>query len=406
MEKKDRLNILVLHAHWYNRGDEAAIRAMVDSLNDRLPVTHMAMMLMTKPGARYPDENVEIINAYPGGSKLNYLDAFFTVMTYGKFSLTDNGKKFLAAINDADLVIHAPGGPSIGDMYGGKLGDLPYLYRLFIAKIIKKKSLVFYAPSMGPFNNRRLNWLRKLVLKNADRIVLRENVSARYLRDQLGIGSYVTADSALQNEIPDSYLDCRPDLAPLLNQLCSGKYIGMVITDLKWHPVYQHDDKLAEKILADFQSLAEFLVEEDYNILLIPQLFEEANDYDLLERLAAIGRGNIFILSPDADSYIQQIIISKLFCVITVRYHPVIFAVKAGVPVISVYYEHKTKGFLEMAGIPEFGVDVRDVSVPKLISLIRSIECDHTELSQRLQLKKSDIKDKSRCTTQIIVDYW
>jgi coenzyme F420 hydrogenase subunit beta len=404
--EKSELNILVLHAHWNNRGDEAAIRAMVDSLKDRLPVRRITMMLMTTPGAHYPDEQVETINTYPGGSKLSYLDALFTVVTYGKLSLTRNGRRFLAAVNDADLVIHAPGGPSIGDIYGGRLGDLPNLYRLLVAKIIKKKPLLFYAPSMGAFFKKRYNWLRKFVLKRADRIMLREEISARYLRDQLGLDACVTADSALQNDVPESYLACCPDLGPLLSQLSSSKCVGMIFTDLKWHPVYKDDEETGKKLLACFQSLAEFLVKGGYKILLIPQLFGERNDCELLEKIAAIDRENVSVLPPDVDAYLQQIIISKLFCIITARYHPAIFALKAAVPVIAVYYEHKTKGLLEMAGIQAFGVDVHDVNVPKLINLFRSIEAGHSELRQRLQQAGASLRERAQRTTQIVVDWW
>jgi colanic acid/amylovoran biosynthesis protein len=274
-----------------------------------------------------------------------------------------------------------------------------------MTKIIKKKPLFFYAPSMGPFFKKGYNVLRKVVLKHADRIALREEISACYLREQLGLDAYVTVDSALQNEILDSYLDECPNLGPLIGQLRSNKFVGMVFTDLKWHPVYKYESEIGEKLLACFQGLARHLLDSGYKILLIPQLFGENNDYDLLKKIAPVDGENIFILPIDTDAYLQQIIISKLFCVVTARYHPVIFAVKAAVPVISVYYEHKTKGFLEMAGIPEFGVDVRDVTIAKLMDLFKSIENEHASLSQRLKRTSADLKRKAQHTSQIIVDW-
>ncbi|GEA14653.1 hypothetical protein E308F_08950 [Moorella sp. E308F] len=400
--QKKGLNVLVLHAHWNNRGDEAAVRAMVDSLRTALPINKISIMLMTKTGNTYPDDQVEVLNLYPG-SKLEYLDALVTCLTCGKISFTSSGKRFLSGIDKADFVIHAPGGPSIGDLYGGRLGDLPYLYRLLLAKIIKGKPLFFYAPSMGPFLEKRWNCLRLLLLKRTDKIIVRERISASYLKEQLGLDACVTVDAALQNEISVSYLERYEGLTSLLDELCRNKYVGMVVTDLKWHPVYKHNLQVGQKVINSFKELAETLTGKGYKILLIPQLFGDDSDYHLLEELAAVNKRNMIILSPEVDAYAQQVLISKLFCMISSRYHPVIFATKAGIPSISVYYEHKTKGFLEIAGLSKYGIDVRDVTPEQLYNLFSLIEKDYSQIRKQLLLVRSSLREKASHTTSLIV---
>jgi|GEM_PF-322510 len=391
------LNVLILHAHWWNRGDEAAVRAMVDSLFSRLPIRTMRIML----DEEFRDSRVETVGLYPEWrlGKLIYLDMVFTILTWGRMSLTRRGREFLRVLRQADVVFHAPGGPSIGDMYGGRLRDLPYLYRLFMAKIIKRKPLFFYAPSMGPFRNRYLNWLRKLILRNTECIIVREDISAGYLRDQLGLEALVTADSALQNTI-------EPNIVP--DEGCyaiDDKCVGMVVTDLKWHPVYGRGyNDLGERILKAFVELGVHLVNEGYSILLIPQLFGKQSDAHLLEEIRnAIGQDNkVKLLPGNIDAYQQQALIARLFAMVSARYHPIVFSVKAGVPVIGVFYEHKAQGFMKAAGIEDYSVHVETISGTQLIRLFEQLERSYESLRRVLLSSSCSLREKSASTTEII----
>jgi len=408
---KGGLNILVLHAHWNNRGDEAAVRAMIDSLRSELPVKKVTIMIMGSDVSWFPYDDMEVIELYPsssGGRIRGYLDPLLMLVTLGKLSFCKGGKKFIKAADEADIVIHAPGGPSIGDLYGGRvLGDLPYLYRLLVAKILKKKPLFFYAPSMGPFSGRLRNFIRKLILKRADMITVRDPISAAYLKEQLGLEAYVTLDSALQNDIPEDYLARYDNLSGILEALEHRKVVGMVITDLKWHPVYGCFPLLGEEIVDVCLSVVDYLCRNGYAILLIPQLSGfgcTKDEAGLLERISKLNREQIHVCPPEIDSYGQQIIISRLFCLISMRYHPNIFAAKGNTPFIALSYEHKMRGFAKKIGFTELVIDVEEMSAGKIINKFVYLEQNYNAIREYLKQQGPQLKEESKKTTRIILD--
>lgn len=393
-------NILIVNAHWNNRGDEAAIRAMIDSLRSRLPINDMKIMILSTNVNQFPYEDVKQINMYPI-SKISYIDSVLTLLTLGKLSLTRNGKQYLKAVTKSDLIIHAPGGPSIGDLYGGKVKDYPYLFRLLIA-LMKNKAIFFYAPSMGPFNNKTVNYFRKIILKKAKLIVVRENISAKYLKEQLNLDSYVTIDSAFQNKIPENYISKDPNLLEILTIIDAKHVVGITITDLKWHPKYKNYLDLSEQITDAISQTLEFLINKGYSILLIPQLFGEYHDTQFLSKFKK-HRSEILILPEDVDSYSQQLIISKLFCVIGMRYHSNVFAAKQNVPFISIYYEHKMKGLMEKIELTDFMINVEDISFNQIRVKFIQIEESYYLIKNHLKIQTSLLEQESKKTTDLII---
>lgn len=455
LPNKKGLNIFILHAPWNDRGDEAAIRAMIDSLSSELPVSKMRIMIMCKNVTQFPYDNIEIIefplsieiklflpivrvlrNLFQTHPVVNgiinkplrigysiafatpiYLDILLMLLTFGKLSFTRQGREFIKAVDEADVVIHAPGGPDIGDLYGNilvpLLPDFVSLSELLISKVFKKKPFFIYAPSMGPFSRRFANFIRRPLLKRADVIIVREETSARYLKEELGLDSYITMDSALQNDIPEDYVSKYTTTSEVLNIIENEKVIGITVADLKWHPIYQKYSGLREKIKNSFVDLIRYSVTKRYVILLIPILFgelQDVQDVGLLDDIYSLIRkeketeGKIFLLPSDIDAYAQQVIISKLFCVISVRYHGTVFSAKGEVPFIPVCYEHKTKGFVQKIGLTDVMIDVEEVSGNKLIDKFTYLEENYDIIKEQLKSKVPLLKEESRKTTKIILE--
>jgi len=383
---------------------------MIESLRAEIPVQKMSIMLLAARDAWFPYDDIEILEPYPmvllGRHRtVDLVDAVFNILTCGRLSLIKRGRRFLQAVNEADIVIHAPGGPSIGDLYGGGLlGDSCSLYWLLVAKVFKKKPLFFYAPSMGPFVDRFRNTARRFILKKADAIILREEISLGYLKDQLGLEARATLDSAFQNDIPENYLEKYDGISEILELINGKRTIGMVVTDLKWHNRYRDVEGMAERIMASCSEVANYLIEKGYSVLLIPQLFGEVNDTQLLESIRELDKERIHICPPDIDSYGQQILISKLFCLISMRYHPVVFAAKGNTPFISIYYEHKAQGFARKVGFTDFSIHVESISAGEIINTFKILEQNYDIVKQRLRAINPILKEDSRKTTRIVVD--
>ncbi|MFC1915836.1 polysaccharide pyruvyl transferase family protein [Chloroflexota bacterium] len=415
---KKGLNIVILHAPWNDRGDEAAVRAMIDSLRAQLPVKKMRVMIMRKNVTQFPYDDIDIV--YPPALVpknkghlpliLIYLDALLMLFTFGKLSLSKQGRGFIKLVDEADVVIHACGGPCIGNFYGGKLlSDFPHLHRFLISKVFKNKPLFFYAPSMGPFLGRFRNLIRRFILKRADALIVREEISAGYLKEQLGLDSYVTADSALQSDVPEDYISRYTSISEILSIIESENVVGMTITDLKWHPIYGKYNGLGEKIVDSFLGLTQYLINKGYAILLIPQMFGgEPLDAPLLEDICKLVRGKmgqrIFVFPSEVDAYAQQVIISKLFCVISMRYHGSIFSAKGKVPFIAISYEHKIKGFVEQIELTDLMIDVEEISAEKIIDKFTYLEENYERIREQLKNKVPSLKEKARATTKIVLE--
>ena len=256
---------------------------------------------------------------------------------------------------------------------------------------------------MGPFSGMLRNLIRKFVLKRSSAIILREEISSKYLKEQLGLDSYVTLDSAFQNDIPDEYIGKYNNISEILNIIENEKVVGMTLTDLKWHPVYRNYNGLSEKIMHSLPDVIRYLISKGYVILLIPQLFGEQDDVSLLESFCELNKKKIFILPTDIDSYAQQVIISKLFCVIGMRYHPNIFAAKGNVPSICIYYEHKAKGFMEKLGLTDLTINVEDISASKIIDKFTYLEENYNAIKEQLKKRTPQLKEESKKTTEIII---
>jgi polysaccharide pyruvyl transferase WcaK-like protein len=259
---------------------------------------------------------------------------------------------------------------------------------------------------MGPFSGRLRNALRRLILRRADALIVREEISQGYLRDQLGLEAEATLDSAFQNDIPADYLTQYDNIREILALIGQNRTIGLVATDLKWYPAYSQSGEMAARLTSTLLELTGDLLSRGYSIVLIPQLFGGAQAIDerrLLERITGLDSKRIQLLPSDIDSFGQQALIARLFCVISMRYHQVVFAAKAGIPFISVYYEHKAKGFAQKTGMGDFSIDVQDVTADEIIGRFVALEQSYDTLKDRLRTMAPILQQESRRTTAILV---
>ena len=112
------MNILILHAHTANRGDEAAVKAMVDEILAVRPDTNITICI--NGNTFYPNmpKQVKQIGRMPKlHSKMALLEFYLFYLTNARFAASKECKEFKKELLQADLVLHAPGGPSIGDIY-------------------------------------------------------------------------------------------------------------------------------------------------------------------------------------------------------------------------------------------------------------------------------------------------
>lgn len=398
------MNLLVINAHWYNRGDEAAIRAMLREIKRAYPCA--SIRIQAALPQMHPQEaeieDAKVINYFPLGKK-QLLQIMTFIGSKGKICMSNELREFVENVKWADLLIHAPGGPSISDTYSKD--EYIYLSRFALAKALKKPYM-FYAPSMGPFTNKRRNIIRRRLLNSAEMIVVREAISKEYLQSlNLKKDVTVTLDSAFQtpvdSEIYEEELRKDKELSDFLNT--DKKVVGITITPLKGNPAYAQDKELRNKILKCFSDFVKKLDKDGYKILFIPQLFGKANDYKFMSECAVSE--NSYVMQPTHDCFFQQYVIGKLHMIFGMRYHSNVFSAKMGTPFVSISYEQKMKGFMELIELTDLCLDIKDLTYDKLIEKYNLLVNNYDYYKTYLSEKKLWLRDQSYVTTDKVIDF-
>lgn len=398
------MNILIINCHTDNRGDEAAVHALIDELN--CIYNGLSITLSMRGEGRYPNlpENVTCISQFIPAKKKAILANYVAIISKGKISLSQKETDLIEAIKCADIILHAPGGPSIGDTY---YDAEPTYLRIFDLIRALHKPYMFYAPSMGPFEKVERNKWRKKVLVDASGIALRDPVSANHLKKLLPETMvYQTLDSALQHDIDfednQNKLDGYKELKTFLNK--HEKCIGITITDLQWHPVYSQDSQLKNRIQDTFHSAINEIIENGFGVVFIPQLYGSGNDYDLMSRYVASSE-SCYVVKSDSDlydSYFQQYLISKLYMVIGMRYHSNIFSAKMGTPFISISYEQKMQGFMKKIGLEKYCISIDEINYERLKSKMELVVKNYVDYKNDLLNLHDSMKAESFETTKIV----
>lgn len=395
--------IFIIHAHWNNRGDEAANRALIDELLEGNNDIHISLQINSN--VLYEVETLEkqginvLHNRFP--KMKNMPEVILMLLSGGRIALTKNGKEFIKNLRNADIVVHSPGGPSIGDIY--RNAEIPYLMRLLLVKRMKKRYF-FYAPSMGPFRSPLRNPIRKRLLKGASGVTLRESISKNYVREFApDVKCEVTLDSAFQHKVD---IDKNAEILEKYTELSQflakyDKIVGITITDLQWNPLYLGDEKIKENISITFKDFIQYLKKDNYGVVFIPQLFGSANDK---KYMTGFAEDNCFVVNDTYDCYFQQFLISKLYAVVGMRYHSNIFSCKMKVPFISVSYEQKMKGFMESQELTEYCIDIKDLSYKELVKRFELLTESYDDYANKFNIKSEILEKQSRRTTDILLD--
>ena len=142
------MRVTIVNAHWNNRGDEAAIRAVIDSLLFHFKDINITVVF----------KDSQEICQFPYGQNVQYVLSRFLMeeKEFNSALLNDSVEnidsevvKVVNAITDANSVIYAPGGSVISDRFWWKK-QLEYLFPIAYAEKLKIP-VVFAAPSIGPF---------------------------------------------------------------------------------------------------------------------------------------------------------------------------------------------------------------------------------------------------------------
>jgi colanic acid/amylovoran biosynthesis protein len=399
-------HVLVVNQHGDNRGDEAAMLAMLDALAARLaPVRFTVLHQFNDPAG----------SSNAGGHDVRFLPLAPRGVAFPRLVLASllrllhlpwrtiggpHGREVLDAYAAADLVISAPGGPYFGDIYAW---HEPLHWYYVLLGWIFRRPLVLYAPSAGPFDNRVLNPARRFVLGRFHTLTVREEVSAAHLRKLLGpdVALDVTVDAALGAEIAPLPRDAWPAaVSPpaghkiIAVSVINGRYPDRAGVDAARRT---HDDAVARALAHLARRCA------PAHVVFLPQVHGRHADAPYLTLLAARLPADVSreVIADDVPSRVQQCIFAAAEVVVAGRYHPAVFAILSGVPAVCIAYEHKSIGVMEAAGLGHLVMPIDTVSSEGLVALVDKVVDTAPSIREHLAGVRPQLRTRALRTADI-----
>lgn len=406
----NRKRIAIINQHGENRGDEAAMRAMIRGLDAGLGehVSFDVIVQFKDRSLHIPfEQDVRVHHMVMPMHEIALLGMYAVGLALGlkkSWLLPESARGIVEAIRSADLVVSAPGGPYLGDIYASH-EPLHWLY-IWLAKL-HRRPLFLYAPSAGPFRKPLHNMLRRKVFGMFDAISVRESRSLENLRALLGpdVLVHLTADSAIQDVIePVS----RQEYFTGPRKGLSGKFI-VAVTGMQYGYPGDADPALQKACFTEAFTacLAHLAMRRDCHFVFLPQLYGKAHDdtryHELLgRRLPAGASWELVPAAFDSDRHRQVFGMADL-CLAS-RYHPQIFSTTSGVPGVYACYEHKQFAYLEAVGMKDFAFDIRKLDPDLLRAKLDEAIDRREELSRMLREKTALLREASRESTRLAIE--
>lgn len=401
-------HILIINQHGDNRGDEAAMRAMVQGFQRHLGDVRFTILHQFRDRTLRPrlDAEVEwhsLVLSPAQGLALLAAAIGRTLGVGRKPNSKGTVAQIRAAYESADLVVNAPGGPYFGDIYANH--EIIHWFYVWLA-CRYRKPIFHYATSAGPFRNRLLNPVRRHFFRRIDRVCIRETFSAEMLGALVpGLEIEVTADSALQR-VP-------PTLEKLTERKASrnGQIVLGASARLHQFPNASSSaerTRLQEHYLEVLENGIKHVADRGADkLILFPQLYGTAHsDVEFLRELGAKVSDAIpwEIFDPDADSDAQRDAVGHCDMFIASRYHPQIFAASAGVPGICFAYEHKMTGFMKQLGMERFAFPIDDLDQSAVFAALDEVFDNRDQIGETMLREATRLQEVSGRTTELAVE--
>ncbi len=387
-------SVVVLNQHGDNRGDEAAMRAMVHTLTAclgeaRFTIVHQFADSDSEVEMDVPLRYVPLRIGLVESVRLLIWSIATSLRLRADRIAGRRGRAIIHAIDDADLVVSAPGGPYFGDIYADH--EIVHWLLVWIAHRTNTP-LGLFATSCGPFNHRLLNPVRRHGYQWFDRVVLREDRSAGMLRDLTGIDAEVTIDVALAQTVEPADRSAWTDPGEDL--------VVIAVRDPGDGDRADHDTA----ILAAVDALAR---DRPTAVVLLPQLHGSTHrDAPYLQSLAdrMDGVRSATVAPETLDAPAQRAVIAAADLVVAGRYHPAVFSISAATPVLVIAYEHKAMGLAEAAGIEHWSLWLDDLDPQLVADRALALRADAGAVRAQLQHVAPDLAALAARTASLMAE--
>lgn len=359
------MKILIINQPTGNYGDLAAHRSLMRALSNISGDINIKVLFPEYKSISIEKMNVtksEYIGLPAKGRRFHKLSKIYFAINYffcfeklifKLWSWYPDLKKVIQEVKWADYVICAPGGICMGTFQNWR-----HIFYLKIAKIYGNY-LAYYSRSWGPFPEK--TFMQRVFKKSSIKLLhsfdfhsIRDSKTMK-AADELGLSYIPSIDTAFLDQ-PRAQIP-----QEITSWIKDAPYTVIVPNELIWHRNYHTASK--GNIKEFYLSIIRLLLKKDPNnkIIMLPQLYsqEKTTDEVYFQKIKdEVNDKRIFVVADKYDSDIQQTIISKAKLVIGARYHSIVFAVNNSIPFISLSYEHKMIGLLEILNKAECSIDI------------------------------------------------
>lgn len=407
MSSTSQCRVLIVNQHGDNRGDEAALDAMLHGIETRFPNAEFTVIHQfqddtsarkMRPEAQWISLRLRPIEA----ARLVLYLAFRVLGLRPRFLLGRVGKETIRAYERADIVISAPGGPYFGDLY---INHEPVHWLYVWMGALHRTPCFLYATSAGPFQKKWANPFRRFTYRRFHTIFVREEISASYIRALFGnrkrnIEVHVSVDSALQVAVSPRARESQRKL--------------IVVSAINWH--YNGAADVASRRESYDQSIADAInvlaQDSPSDVIFVPQLHSTNHrDSPYLSHLAEVTQRtvapkdvSVSVIDESTDMRTQRALFASADYVIAGRYHPAVFALSAGIPQICIAYEHKALGLLTLAGLNDVVLNIEDVTSESLLAIAHHLISQQEDIATRSQSAASSLMKLSESTSLALAE--
>lgn len=400
------MKILVIEQPLNNRGDESAHRGLINKFIQEYPDVQIRVLFYGRQDREINEfkvnsSQIEYVNIHLGVTLKRYFSRVIKLIMMLNMPhllyLLPKIRIMLRFYRDADYILCAPGGMNLG-------GFQDWIHQAFLnLAMYEHKEIIYYGRSIGPFSE--TTYLNRLFKKNSERLlkyfgyVSLRDAKSQSIAKKLRIKYTPTIDSAFlvetKTNIPRFFVE----------EINEDPYIIFVPNSLAWHKNFKF--YTFEEIKTFWITLLNKLTESypKYKIVMLPQTIGYSkllpDGYIYFNEIKNQSKfpDRVFVLDEKYGSDIQQAIISNASFLIGARYHSIIFSINQAVPFISLSYEHKMNGVVEILNKKDCEFDLVENFTSRPMSAI--LQSDLIErIIKKTQTLKS-IKDTQRIAHDI-----
>ena len=145
----------------------------------------------------------------------------------------------------------------------------------------------------------------------------------------------------------------------------------------------------------------------DCEVLLIPMesVTGNYNDVDMAWELKTMLKSpNRFtILGKDYDPIVVSAIIGSVDLFVGTKTHSIVYGLKSGVPTLSISYQQKANEFMEMFGVLENAIDLKDLDVLKFDAIFKRMINNLPSIRKQQEIAYVAIQRKSMENKELLM---